>query len=117
VRQSGTALWARETSHSRPRTWACAVIVEALDEDGALVDRVGRALDLVRVLLQSSYQLAVVRTGPAASGGPCNTQYALYTQLHSPAAFRLRGHKPCLQVTDKRKILPLLENEPRPVSP
>lgn len=37
--------------HSRPRTWPCAIIVEAPYEDCALVHRIGRPLDLVSVFL------------------------------------------------------------------
>ena len=36
-------------------TWACAVIVEAFDEDGVLVHRVRRSPDFVGVFLKSSY--------------------------------------------------------------
>jgi hypothetical protein len=72
-----------EEAHRGPRTWARAVVVEGLDEDRALVHRVRSAPDLVRVLLQRSYQLAVVRGRPAAPRGPCNT-----AQTASPSASR-----------------------------
>jgi hypothetical protein len=62
----------------RMLTWTRPVIVEALDEDGALIHRVCRSSDLVRVLLQRSYQLPVVRGRRVACRGTCKTSHVTY---------------------------------------